>query len=118
MRIVIDTNLLVSGIVFLGLPAQLVDAARTGQFELCTSEHLLAESHPLQPPNGIHPLRVHSQGVRQMEAVIDRQAADELAGHFAAISKLVPLRPIRAEADYEAAVASLNLDSSVTRSVR
>ena len=43
-----------------------------------------------------------------MEAVIDRQAADELAGHFAAISKLVPLRPIRAEADYEAAVASLN----------
>ena len=43
-----------------------------------------------------------------MEAVIDRQAADELALHFAAISKLVPLRPIRAERDYDAAVASLN----------
>lgn len=43
-----------------------------------------------------------------MEAVIDRQTADELAEHFAAISKLVPLRPIRSLAEYEAAVASLN----------
>lgn len=43
-----------------------------------------------------------------MEAVIDRQAADELAEHFAAISKLVPLRPIRSEDGYDAAVASLN----------
>jgi HTH-type transcriptional regulator / antitoxin HigA len=43
-----------------------------------------------------------------MEAVIGRQAAKVLAGHFRAISKHVPLRPIRSEADYDAAVASLN----------
>lgn len=43
-----------------------------------------------------------------MEAVIDRKAASELAVHFAAISKLVPLRPIRHEKDYNAAVGSLN----------
>jgi len=43
-----------------------------------------------------------------MEGVIDRQAAEELAGHFLALSRHVPLRPIRTEGDYDAAVASLN----------
>jgi len=43
MRLVIDTNLIVSGIVSSGLPRQLLDAARAGEFELCTSEALLAE---------------------------------------------------------------------------
>jgi len=43
MRIVIDTNLLVSGVISTGLPRQLVDAAKAGEFELCTSEVLLAE---------------------------------------------------------------------------
>jgi uncharacterized protein len=44
VRIVVDTNLLVSGIISAGgLPRQLVDAAKAGEFELCTSEVLLAE---------------------------------------------------------------------------
>ena len=43
MRFVIDTNLLVSGILFPGLPRQLLNAARAGEFELCTSEALLTE---------------------------------------------------------------------------
>ena len=44
MRIVLDTNLLVSGVISkLGLPRQLLDAARANVFELCTSEVLLAE---------------------------------------------------------------------------
>lgn len=43
-----------------------------------------------------------------METVIDRRVADTLAKHFLAITKHVPLRPIRTEADYDAAVASLN----------
>src|SRR5258706_15106192 len=40
---VLDTNLLVSGVISAGLPRQLVDAAKAGVFELCTSETLLAE---------------------------------------------------------------------------
>lgn len=43
MRVVIDTNLLVSGFISSGVPRQLLDAARAGVFELCTSEVLLAE---------------------------------------------------------------------------
>lgn len=43
MRIVLDTNLLVSGVISAGLPRQLVNAAKAGAFELCTSETLLAE---------------------------------------------------------------------------
>lgn len=43
MRFVIDTNLLVSAIISTGLPRQLLDAARAGEFELCTSEIVLAE---------------------------------------------------------------------------
>ena len=43
MRLLLDTNLIVSGVISNGLPRQLLDAARAGQFELCTSEHLLAE---------------------------------------------------------------------------
>ena len=44
MRIVVDTNLLVSGVISAGgLPRQLLDAAKAGGFELCTSEVLLAE---------------------------------------------------------------------------
>ena len=43
-----------------------------------------------------------------MQALIDRRAAQELTRHFRAISKHVPLRPIRSVGDYDAAVASLN----------
>lgn len=43
MRYVLDTNLLVSGVIAAGLPRRLVDGAKAGEFELCTSEVLLAE---------------------------------------------------------------------------
>ena len=43
MRFVLDTNLLVSGVIAAGLPRRLVDGANAGEFELCTSEVLLAE---------------------------------------------------------------------------
>lgn len=43
MRIVIDTNLLVSAYISPGTPRRLLDAAFDGAFELCTSETLLAE---------------------------------------------------------------------------
>ena len=43
MRFVLDTNLLVSGVIAAGLPRRLVDGAKAAEFELCTSEVLLAE---------------------------------------------------------------------------
>ena len=43
MRLVLDTNLLVSGVIGTGLPRLLLDGAKAGEFELCTSEVLLAE---------------------------------------------------------------------------
>lgn len=43
MRIVLDTNLLVSGVISAGPPRQLLDAVKAGVVELCTSETLLAE---------------------------------------------------------------------------
>jgi hypothetical protein len=43
-----------------------------------------------------------------MEALIDRRTAAELVKHFNAIQKHVPLRPIRTDADYDAAIAALN----------
>ncbi len=43
MRFVLDTNLLVSGVISAGPPRRLLDGAMAGEFELCTSEVLLAE---------------------------------------------------------------------------
>ena len=43
MRIVMDTNLLVSAVISAGLPRLLLSGAKTGAFELCISETLLAE---------------------------------------------------------------------------
>ncbi|MCA0244290.1 MAG: putative toxin-antitoxin system toxin component, PIN family [Proteobacteria bacterium] len=44
MRVVLDTNVLVSGVISgNGPPRRLLDAAKAGVFELCTSEALLAE---------------------------------------------------------------------------
>lgn len=43
-----------------------------------------------------------------MEALIDRRAATELVKHFNALQKHVPLRPIRNDTDYDAAILSLN----------
>ncbi len=43
MRIVLDTNTIVSGVIAPGPPRQLLHAAIAGVFDLCTSETLLAE---------------------------------------------------------------------------
>jgi uncharacterized protein len=36
VRFVVDTNLLVSGVISAGLPRRLVDGAKAGEFELCS----------------------------------------------------------------------------------
>ena len=43
-----------------------------------------------------------------METVIDRRVASDLARHYSAIRKHVPLQPIRNDPDYDAAVSTLN----------
>jgi uncharacterized protein len=43
VRFVLDTNLLVSGVIAAGLPRRLLDGAKAGEFVLCTSEVLLTE---------------------------------------------------------------------------
>ena len=43
MRLVLDTNTVVSGLFWGGLPGQLLDAARAGKVELYTSPALLGE---------------------------------------------------------------------------
>jgi putative PIN family toxin of toxin-antitoxin system len=45
VRVVLDTNLLVSGVIAAGsAPRRLLEAAMAGEFELCTTEALLAET--------------------------------------------------------------------------
>lgn len=43
MRLVLDTNVVASGLLWGGVPAQLLDAAQVGEIELFTSRPLLAE---------------------------------------------------------------------------
>ena len=43
MRFVLDTNVLVSDLISNGPPRRLIDAAKAGEIEICTSEVLLAE---------------------------------------------------------------------------
>jgi hypothetical protein len=43
MRLVLDTNVVASGLLWSGSPTQLLDAAQSGELELFTSTRLLAE---------------------------------------------------------------------------
>lgn len=43
MRLLLDTNILISAILFGGVPRQLLEAALTGDLDLITSQPLLAE---------------------------------------------------------------------------
>ncbi len=43
MRLVLDTNIVASGLLWYGAPARLIDAATADEVELCTSRILLAE---------------------------------------------------------------------------
>lgn len=43
MRLVLDTNVALSGLLWNGVPAQLLEAARIGEVEIFTSTFLLAE---------------------------------------------------------------------------
>lgn len=72
MRIVLDTNVLISGFFWGGPPRQVLDAARSGRVELFTSPTLLAELHEvLQRPKFADRLR--QVGVSAEQLVSDYQ---------------------------------------------
>lgn len=43
MRVVIDTNLIISGLFWQGIPARVYDAVITGEFTILVTEQLMAE---------------------------------------------------------------------------
>lgn len=43
-----------------------------------------------------------------MEALMEKQVVEDIIFHFAALSSVIPLHPIRNEGDYDNAVAKLN----------
>ncbi len=43
MRVLLDTNVIISAILFGGVPRQTIEAALAGEIDLVTSQHLLAE---------------------------------------------------------------------------
>lgn len=45
MKVILDTNVIVSGILFTGLPAKLLAAWREGRFSLVVTPMILAEYH-------------------------------------------------------------------------
>ncbi len=49
MRVVADTNLVVSGLLWQGPPRRLLDLARERKITLCTSATLLAELADVSP---------------------------------------------------------------------
>jgi uncharacterized protein len=83
MSSVADTNTVVSGLLWKGAPKHVLDAAREGKVELCTSATLLAE---LQDVLGRSKFtqRLEQAGVK----------ADELVLGYAALAKVIQPGPI------------------------
>lgn len=76
VRILIDTNVLVSALLFGGVPGQVVDAARDGQVDGIVSLHILAELREVltRPRFGL-----------------DIHLADSLAEEIAQFCEVVPV---------------------------
>ena len=91
MRIVIDTNLLVSGVISAGLPRQLLNAAKTGVFELYTSEVLLAELLDVMGRQKFAP-RLAQAGLTPQGIVDDLRALAVVVSPLA-VPRVVPTDP-------------------------
>jgi predicted nucleic acid-binding protein len=74
VRLVLDSNLLVSGVIAAGLPRRLLDGAKALAFELCTSDVLLADLIAFGDRRDLLPLgSFHS-----IDIVTAREAAERL----------------------------------------
>lgn len=96
MRVVADTNTVVSGLLWLGTPRQVLDAARNGRLQLFTSAELLVELEDvLKRPK--FALRLTSAGASARELVLGYAA----------------LAPLVAPADIEPVIVSDPDDDAV-----
>lgn len=83
MRLVLDTNVVVSGLLWHGAPAELLDAAKRDETELCTSRILLAElTRILQRPRFAQAIVASGLGL------------DELVLGYAELATLVQPEPV------------------------
>lgn len=73
MRVVADTNTIVSGLLWHGAPRQILDAARAGRIELFTTAVLLAELEDV----------LHSKKLEQCLALAGLKPKDLVLGYAA-----------------------------------
>jgi putative PIN family toxin of toxin-antitoxin system len=85
MRVVADTNTVVSGLLWSGAPGRIIDAAQDSILELCTSSELLKELDEV--------LRRPKFGQRLAGIGV---TLDELLARYAAVATLVEPAPIHA----------------------
>ena len=88
MRIVLDTNVLVSGIFFGGLPGRILDAWASGEFELVLSPAILDEY-----------LRVCARIAESRPALEYEPVLAAIAGHGLLVADMHSTRPITVDPD-------------------
>lgn len=86
MRVVIDTNIWVSGLLWRGMPWRLLRLAETGQVELCTSPSILSELAEVLDYERFHP-RLRQLGLTPEELIA-------YAINLATIFETLPGKPI------------------------
>lgn len=99
MRLVLDTNVVVSAVIWGGTPLRLLQAATAGDIELYTSPALLAELHEVLGREHLAP-RLHEQ----------RSSVEQAIGHYAelaiGVSPLVTPRIVPGDADDDHVIAA------------
>jgi hypothetical protein len=91
MRIVLDTNVVASGLLWDGPPAALIDAARAGKIELFTSRALLAElTRILRRAKFARPITVSGASLEELVLGYSEIATEIVP---ASISAAVPADP-------------------------
>jgi uncharacterized protein len=83
MRVVADTNIVVSGLLWRGNPRRVLDAARDGIIELCTSPVLLEE---------LEDVLTRERFVKRLEAAA--VTVRELVDGYAALAAVIDAEPI------------------------
>lgn len=78
LRAVLDTNVIISGIIGHGPPAQILDAARIGQSNLVTSAELMAELEAVAGRPGI--VNKYPYVLDNLKAIVDFLSSFSVGG--------------------------------------